>query len=365
MSEYAGEKTEQPTPRRLEDAIKKGQFARSLEVQTVFVFAGALLALTFAGQEIWRRLLITMSGVLGHLHQVPVTFNLLPSYAISGALVLVQCAGPVVLATMIGGLLAGSVQSRFQTASEALAPNWARLNPVQGFKRLFSVRSAMPTAVAVLKLVAIIVLSYSEVKKILSDPIYYSEVDVARIAGFLAESSFKIFLRVTLILVVIAAADYAYQCWRTHRDLMMTKEEVKEEVKNSEGNPRVRAMQRRKRRLISQRKMLMEVPRADVVVTNPTHLAVALRYDAKTMKAPHIVAKGSRLHALRIKEIAQQHQVPIVENKTLARLMFRYGRVGGEIPAQLYVAVAEVLAWVYRVNRYRYYMEPNQAPAAA
>jgi flagellar biosynthetic protein FlhB len=131
-------------------------------------------------------------------------------------------------------------------------------------------------------------------------------------------------------------------------------------LKNTEGNPQVKAA-RRRRRTVSKAKMLAEVPKADVVVTNPTHLAVALRYDRKTMKAPRVVAKGIRLNAERIREIAKQHQVPVLENKPLARLLFKHGRVGGEIPASLYAAVAEVLAWVYRVNRYRYYAEQNQA----
>jgi flagellar biosynthetic protein FlhB len=162
-----------------------------------------------------------------------------------------------------------------------------------------------------------------------------------------------------MALLVLAAIDYGYQVWRNTQDMMMTKEEVKEESKSSEGNPQIKAQQRRKRRANTKRKMLLEVPNADVVLVNPTHLAIALRYDRKTMKAPRIVAKGSRLNALRIKEIARQHQVPIIENKPLARLMFKYGRVGGEIPAQLYAAVAEVLAWVYRVNAYRYYREQS------
>lgn len=137
----------------------------------------------------------------------------------------------------------------------------------------------------------------------------------------------------------------------------MTREEVKEETKSTEGNPQVKAQQRRRARGVAQRKMLMDVPTADVVITNPTHLAVALRYDRRTMKAPRIVAKGSRLNALRIREVARQHQVPILENKPLARLLFKHGRVGSDIPAALYAAVAEVLAWVYRVNAYRYHRE--------
>jgi flagellar biosynthetic protein FlhB len=142
---------------------------------------------------------------------------------------------------------------------------------------------------------------------------------------------------------------------------MMTREELKEEMRNSEGDPHVKARQRRRRKTKSQKQMLDNVPKADVVVTNPTHIAIALRYDRKTMKAPRILAKGIRLNALRIREIATKHQIPIVENKPLARMMFKYGKVDGEIPAQLYSAVAEILAWVYRVNRYRYYAEQNQS----
>lgn len=360
MPEHAGEKTEQPTPRRLEEAIKRGQFARSAEVQTVFVLGAALVALKFTGHELWNRLVGAQYAILGHLHDIPLSLDTMQAYALQGSLVLVICVAPVVLATVAGGLLAGGIQSRFQTASEALEAKWERLNPAEGFKRLFSMRSAVPTLVSLLKLVVIIALTYGEAKKILGDPIFFSAVDTARIAGFLAESSISLFVRVGFALMVLAAADYAYQFWQTNRDLMMTKQEVKDELKHTEGDPQVKARQRRRRTLKTQRQMLLEVPKADVVVTNPTHFAVALRYDRQTMKAPRIVAKGARLNALKIREIATQHQVPIVENKPLARMMFKYGKVGGEIPAQLYAAVAEVLAWVYRVNRYRYYAEPNR-----
>jgi len=360
MSEQAGEKTEQPTPKRLEEATKRGQFARSAEIQTVFVFLGGLLALKFAGSGIFNHLAESEIYILGHLHEIPISFPMLQGYAAKGALVFCMCAGPVVLATMIGGLIAGAIQNRFQTASEALTFNWERLNPVEGFSRLFSLRAFVPTLLSSVKLGFITLLSYTEVKQILSDPIFYTTVDLARIAEFLANSALGILLRITAVLGVVAAADYSYQLWRTNRDLMMTKEEVKEELKNTEGDPHIKARQRRRRTIKTQSQMLKEVPTADVVVTNPTHFAIALKYDRKTMKAPKIVAKGSRLNALRIREIATQHHVPIIENKPLARLMFKYGKVGGEIPAQLYSAVAEVLAWVYRVNRYKYYTQGNQ-----
>ena len=358
MSEHSGEKTEQPTARRLEDAIKKGQIAQSSEVQTVFVMLGGLTALVFTGQETWHNLVAATVMTLGHLHDTPLSADALQGYAVSGSLVFLKCAGPVVLGTCLAGALAGAIQNRFNTAPEALTPNWDRLNPVEGFKRIFSTQIFAPAVMSMAKLLFIIALTYSEVRSILNDPIFTTSVSVVRMAEFLASAWVRIFFRISLVLLVLAAADYGFQWWRTHREQMMTKEELKEEMKNTEGVQQIKAARRRKR-AVSKAKMLAEVPKADVIVTNPTHIAVALRYDRKTMRAPKIVAKGIRLNAQRIRELAEQHQVPIIENRPLARLLFKHGRVGGEIPAQFYSAVAEVLAWVYRVNRYRYYVEAN------
>lgn len=357
MAEQSGDKTEQATPKRLEQAYNRGQFARSSEVQTVFVLMAALMALTFSGPEMWRIMGNAQISILSHLHDTPLTTNAMQGYAVHGLLVFASCVWPVVLAAMLGGMLAGGIQSRFRTAPEAIDFMWERINPVAGFQRFFSMRRAVPTLINIAKLTVILALAYGVIRSTLDDPIFHTAVDVARIAGFMADSSFRLITRVALALVVLAAGDYAYQFWQTNKDMMMTKEEIKEETKNSEGNPQIKSHRRRAQVAAAKRKMLSEVPKADVVVVNPTHIAVALRYDRKTMKAPKIVAKGSRLNALRIREIAEEHQIPIVENIPLARLMFKYGRVGGEIPAELYAAVAEVLAWVYRVNAYRYYRE--------
>ena len=360
MSEHTGEKTEQPTQKKLEDALKHGQIARSPEVQTVFVLLAGLGALSFAGREMWQQLVGTMMLTLGHLHDTQLTANSLQSYGVSGFLVLMRIAGPIVLATLIGGVLAGTIQNRFNTASEALSPDWNRLNPVEGFKRVFSTHMLAPTALAMAKFIFIFALSYSEIQSILSDPIFTSSVSVGRLAEFLAQTCLRLCFRVTMVLMGIAAADYGYQFWKTAQDLKMTKEEVKEDSKNTEGNQQIKNA-RRRRRSISKAKALAEVPKADVIVTNPTRIAIALRYDRKSMRAPKIVAKGIRLNAKKIREIAQLHQIPIMENKPLAQMLFKHGKVGGEVPASLYAAVAEVLAWVYRVNRYRYYAEQNQA----
>ncbi len=359
MAEQIGEKTEQPTPRRLEEAIKKGQVARSAEVQTVFVLFGALAALTFTGREIWQQFVSTTVFTFGHLYDTPITTNSLQGYGVAGVLVVLKCVGPILLATGLAGLVAGAIQNRFNTAAEVLTPDWNRVIPVGGFKRSFSTRMLVPSRVGAVKFAFNLAVTYWEIRKVLSDPIFTTSVSVGRLAQFLGETGIGLLLRVSLGLVIIAAADYGYQFWRTQRDLMMTKQELKDELKNSDGNQQVKA-KRRRRRAISKAKALAEVPHADVVVTNPTHIAIALRYDRKTMRAPKIVAKGIRLNAQKIREIAEQHQVPILENKPVARMLFKYGRVGGEIPAQLYAAVAEILAWVYRTNKYRYYAERNQ-----
>lgn len=363
MSEFAGDKTEKPTAKRMEEAIKQGQIARSAEVQTVFVFMAALVALLFAGQGMWRQLSMAMTGLLGGLHHIVIKEEVLQRYAVHGVITFGLCVGPVVVAVVVGGLLAGALQNRFQTSPEALEPNWGRVNPLNGLKRIFSAKALVPAGLAIFRLTIIIALCYSSFKQIVSDPIFYTAVDVARIAGFLAESTGKIMFRIGGIMFVLAAADYGYQWWKTNQDLMMTKEEVKEELKNTEGNPEIKARQRRMRMRQSFRKSLLEVPQADVIVTNPTHFAVALKYDRQTMKAPKIVAKGTRLNALRIREIAQKHGVPMMENKPLARMLFKYGKVGGEIPAELYLAVAEVLAWVYRNHRYWYFSRQNRQTA--
>lgn len=356
MSEQTGEKVEQPTPRKLEEAQKRGQIARSVEVQTVFVLLSVVCALSFTGADMWQLLASGMASVLGHLHDTPLSISTLQGYAWHATLLFLQCVAPVVLAAMVGGLLAGGIQNRFTISSEAFGFHWERLNPVEGFKKTFSGRSAVPTLVACCKLALIGVLTYGTVKEVMGDPVFATSVSLPAFASFLAAASFKIAFRLLLALGVIAAADYGYQFWRTHQDLMMTREELKEEAKSSEGNPQVKS---RRRRMLgrSKRQMLADVAKADVVVTNPTHIAIALRYDRQSMQAPRLVAKGIRKNAEQIREIARQSGVPLVENKPLARLMFKYGKVGREIPAQLYAAVAEVLAYVYRTNPYRYYAE--------
>lgn len=360
MSEQTGDKTEQATPKRLEEAQRKGQFARSAEVQTAFVFVSGLGALVSSGSEIWRSLGNSMLSTFAHLHEMNVSEQMVGQYFVDAIKVVGHCTAPVVVAAVVAGLFAGVLQTRFRTSPEAMEMNWERVNPMNGFTRMFSARAAVPALVGIVKLGLLVGLSAGAVERIMRDPMFYTPVDVARIATFMADSAVGLGTRLVMGVIGLAAIDYGYNIWQNQRDMMMTKQEVKDEFKSQEGNPQVKSAMRRRKRGQSARKMLADVPKADVVVTNPTHLAVALRYDRKTMRAPIVIAKGSRLNALRIREIAKANQVPVIENKPLARMMFKHTRVGGEIPAEVYAAVAEILAYVYRTNAYRYYREQSQ-----
>lgn len=362
MSAATGDKTEQATPRRLEQAWGRGQFARSAEIQTVFVVLAGTAALFLAGANIWHQMRHLLATNLAHLHDLPVTLVSMPGYAVNASLFLGQCAGPVMASCLLGALVAGLLQSRFRLATAALEIQWDRLDPLAGLQRLFTTRALVATLLVAAKLGLIVALTHHELRRVLADPIFFSTVDLARIAGFLASSCLRLVFHVGFALAALAAIDYAYQLWRTQRDQMMTREEIKEEAKSSDGNPQVKAARQRRHNAATQHRRFTEVPAADVIIANATHLAIALRYDRQQMKAPTIVAHGTRLNAQRIREIARQHQLPIIENEALARLLFKYGREGGEIPAQLFDAVAAVLAEAYRVNAHRHHHEQNPPP---
>jgi flagellar biosynthetic protein FlhB len=366
MADDQGDKTEQPTAKRLAEALGKGQFAKSQEIQTAFVLMAGVWALQSHGGQLLNDITGVFKSVFFHLHDTPIDVNGLQDKASESAMTVMGCVGPPVLATGVAGIAAGLVQSRFRMIKEPLSFNWDRLSPMAGFKRLFSTQALVPMATNFMKLGAVGAFSWGQVRAVLDDPIFNAPVDIARVGTFFSETAIKIGSRVLMALLVIAALDYAYQLWKTGRDLMMSKEEVKDESKQSEGNPHVKGeIRKRRMRRKSFKAQLDDLPNADVVIANPTHIAVALRYDRDTMAAPKIIAMAKDYNALRIRELAQNLQIPVMENKPLARMLFKYGKIDQDIPLQLYTAVAEILAYVYRVNRFRYYSRAQSQGAAA
>jgi len=284
MSEDAGEKTEQPTAKKLEEALKNGQIPRSAEIQTVSVVFAGLWAIQRFGSERWRTFTQVFERVLGHLHDIRSDFDALPDLAAKSSMTIIGCAAPVVIASGAAGLLAGATQNRFNISSDMISPNWARLNPMSGLGRIFSPKAAFPAGISLMKLGFIGYFSWSQVKSVLDDPIFHTAVDTHRIATFLSDTSSALAGRMLTCLLVIAACDYAYQVRKIGKDLMMTKEQVKDEAKQQDSNPHVKGeMRKRRMKMKSFRAQLADVPKADVVLTNPTHIAVALFYDRETM----------------------------------------------------------------------------------
>ena len=356
-NESGQEKTEQPTPKKLEQLQEQGQFARSIEINTMVLMTAALLVLTFTIPNIVETLREFMSGIfqqIGTIRMTPESFeghyrNFMMT---AGSMII-----PVMIAGVLAGLFAAGSQSGLRVSPKAIEPKFSKISPKSGFKRIFSSQSVAKLGVSVMKFIVLFGFTYPVVKEILNDPIFYTSTDVRHLLTFMGQTAQNVGLRVIAGLVVIAAADYAYQQWKHEQDSLMTKQEVKDESKQVEGNPLQKGEMRRRRRQMLMDTLNQEVPQADVIVTNPTHLAVALKYDRDSMSAPRVVAKGARFNALRIREIAKKHDVPIVENKPVARLLFKHCKEGKEIIPELFAAVAEILAYVYRTNRYKYYMK--------
>jgi flagellar biosynthetic protein FlhB len=263
--------------------------------------------------------------------------------------------GPLLIAIVGATLLACGIQSGFRLTPNVVTFKLDQLNVVANFTRIFSKSAFVRAGIDLLKLVAIGTALYLGTRGLVFDPLFSAPVGVAYLGEFLNRATILFLTRLLLALGIVAAISYAYEKYKTRRDLMMTREEVKEESKQAEGDGRVKGAMRRMARRLMQKQMLSAVKTADVVVTNPTHFAVALKYERGKDKAPIVLAKGENRFAQRIKAIAAENGVPMVENKPVARLLFAMGKVGESIPSELYQAVAEILAVVYRTHRYYFH----------
>lgn len=355
MAEDLGERTEQPTEKRLREAREKGQAARSTDLSAAIILAAAVGACflfaryAFVGSAgLMRRGLSEES--LGNGHH-PGTLAPAIAAAFSEG---VRIAAPVMALLCVVALAGGAAQVGLHVAPQAMAPKWSRLNPVSGLKRLFGRRSAVKGGIDFLKFALIaavvVVVVRGQHREILALP----NLDVLSALIRSAELVRDLSLWVIAVLIVLALLDFRYQRWQHHEDLKMTKHEVKDERRSTEGDPETKARRLKIARQVALQRLGIDVPRADVVVTNPTHFAVALKYDPDAgMRAPRVIAKGADYLALKMRYIAQSAGVPIVERPPLARALYHQVAVGREIYPEHYEAVAEVLAYVYRLSRER------------
>lgn len=349
MAEHNHEKTEQPTARRRQRARAQGEVVRSRELHSAVVLLAAVLSLNATGTWMLHEFANRWEFSFSTLAETSLTTGsvaaLTTSWMAWAAKLLLPPFAIIATAAIVSGFV---LQGGFVISSHGITPDWKRVDPVAGFQRLFSGRAGWTMLRDVLKIALVTWVAFIGVRNAIDVFANEADVGISMLWVRAAHATGTIALRSALILVFIGLLDYAFQRHQYNQQLRMTKQEVREELKETEGNPQMKSRIRSRQRELSRRRMLEAVPTADVVLTNPTTLAIALKYDAKTMQAPQVVAKGQRLIAERIKSIAREHGVPVIEDKPLARSLFRLAEVGGEIPVELYRAVAEILGFVYR-----------------
>lgn len=347
---FSGEKTEEATPKRKEEARKKGQVAKSMELNSVFVIVAAFLTLKVLGSYIYGELADYMKGIFSNLWMADLTITGIEQIFIGFITVFLKTTLPVMCVIVVVALAVNFLQVGFAFSTEPLMPNFDKINPITGFGRLFSKRSLVELFKALFKIAVIGGFIYRfMVKQTKQVPALINAelIDSFRLTASLI---LDLVFNIATVLFIMAVFDYMYQWWENQESMKMSKDDIKQEFKQAEGDPQIKGKIKERQRAMSRQRMMQDVPKADVVVTNPTHFAVALRYDQE-MLAPIVVAKGQNLIAQKIKEIAKEHQVIIVENKILARALYATVEIGHPVPHELYQAVAEVLAYVYKLKK--------------
>lgn len=351
-----GEKTEEPTSKKLNDARNDGKVAKSRELNNA---VGLILLF------VMLQVLVSSLGE-GFLGMFENFYGLIPDFIaengggptgrsisrlLSEALKgIINMVLPFFIVGLISMVILDILQVKWKVTKKPLQPKLSKFNPINGFKRIFSANSLIELLKSIAKIVLIVVITYMSIKDNSRNLLLLYSMPLMQAIMLIGSVVLSTGLKISMAYLIIGVADLIYQKWKFHQDMKMTKQEVKDEYKNSEGDPQIKSKQRARMREASQRRMMQDVPKADVVITNPTHYAVALKYDAEQAQAPVVLAKGTDYLALQIKEKAKEADVEIVENKPLARMLYANVEIGEEIPPELYQTVAEILAAVYRLK---------------
>ncbi len=344
-------KTEEPTSKRLTDAEDKGNFAHSREMTSAFILMMATLSFIMAGSFSAKHLMGTWHNSISQIHSIQLTVNEMQRMLGATGENVMIILSPILLSIMLGGLVANLIQTGgFRMSGHPLIPKFNKLNPLTGFKRIFSKNSLNELFKSVVKIALISWIAYVTIKSHFSEIPPLMGFSVGQILSFLGRVTIEIMVKVLLMLVFIALIDFAFQKFTYTENLRMTKQQVKDERKDTEGNPQIKQRIRAVQLEMMRKRMMSAVPEADVVVTNPTHFSIAIKYDRDKHEAPVVVAKGQGDIALKIREIAKENGVPLVEDKPLARLLYKSVEIGQIIPTHLYRAVAEILAYVYKLK---------------
>ena len=351
------EKIYPATPHKRNESREKGQVAKSNELATTLALIGVLSFFFVAGYDTYHHLIDIMYGAFTAIGgQLSAGKTILIFLGLMG--IAFKIIAPVMIVAVIVGVLGNIFQIGLIFSSQPLMPQLSRINPISGFQRILSMRGLFEAVKSIFKIGLIGYIVYRTIMSGLVDVVSLVDADKSNIAALFVSTvgriGFQVFLRAALALLFLSIFDLLYQRWQHEQDIRMTREEIREEMKRTEGDPEIRRRIRRVQRELSQARMMKAIPEADAVITNPVHLAVAIKYDYEVMDSPYVVAKGERKIARQIREIAEEHGVPIVENPPLAQALYKNVEVGEAIPMEFYQAIAEVLAYVHELtNRYR------------
>jgi len=346
----SGERTETPSSKRREDFRKKGQVAQSREVQTAAMFTLLLLFWIFSAPSFWASIREMITAVWKVSGEYAITPSSLMHLAYNLAINLAKALAPLFLVALVTGFLASFVQIGWLFTATPLIPDFAKLNPLTGMARFFSKRSLIEVIKSLLKVGLIGWIAFKTVADEFSNALVLTEMPVDGTIHYLAKTAALVMAKVAAIMIFLAALDYGFVRYELEEKMKMTKQEQKEEMKETEGDPHIKSKIRSIQQQMARRRMMAAVPQADVVITNPTHFAVAIQYKAGEMDAPVVLAKGQDLLAEKIREIARAHDIPLVENPPVARLLHSKVEVGQSIPDEMFKAVAEILAYVYSLK---------------
>lgn len=351
-----GEKTEPATAKKLKDARDEGKVAKSRELNSAFDLIVLFLCLKIFVSFVGEKFIDIFSYIYENMPDfVKINEGGLSVQAVAGLIASVTLKSLLIMLPFMAfgfvvTLLVSIVQVGWKVSTKPMKPELSKLNPLNGFKRIFSKDSLFELVKSILKIVIIIYIAYTSIKDNANDLFALYDLGLNQAVALVGTLIINTGIKISIVYLVIGLADFIYQKHKFNEDMKMTKQEVKDEYKNTEGDPQIKGRQRRKMQEVSQKRMMQDVPKADVVITNPTHFAVALKYEAEVSSAPVVLAKGEDYLAQKIKEVARENKIEIVENKPLARMLYHNVDVGSEIPPELYQAVAEVLAAVYKAK---------------
>lgn len=346
-----GSKTEKATPKKRRDERKKGNVFLSRDAVSVATMAASFATFWILSDSLAEQLGQYLEFCMTAFIQPGVGIeSLTQKFTYQGLMILLKGVGPIMAVTVVAAIAATFLQTKFLVAGEALKPKFNRINPIQGFKRLFSLRSVIDALKGILKIAILLIIIYLSLKDIFLESSKYLYTDVSTISAYLLDIAMGMIVRIAIAFTALAAMDFLYQWWDYERQMKMTKEEVKEEFKQLEGDPKVKGKIKEVQRKMAQSRMMQQVPQADVVIRNPTHFAVALRYKPEEDAAPIVLAKGQDELALRIVKVAEENKIAVIENVPLARTLYAETELNQAIPPALYGAVAEVLVYIFRLN---------------